>query len=141
MNELGGLDELSAAGRATWARRVEECIAEVLTDLGLDSPHRFVLAAPDERTRHRTAVDWPGLPLRRVECLTRHQALALLDWTPSGGEGRIRRLQEEYVGWRVVRDDVGIRRAELTTELSDYRRQERGRAAKNSSEIHRPVLL
>lgn len=52
--------------------------------------------------------------------MTRHPALALLDWTPSGGEGRIRRLQEEYVEWRVVRDDVGIRRVELTTELSDY---------------------
>jgi len=120
MNEPGGLDELSAAGRAAWTRRVEECIVEVLTDLGLDSPHRFVLAAPDTRTRHRTAVDWPGLPLRPVECLTRHQALALLDWTPSGGEGRIRRLQEEYVEWLVVSDDVGIRRVELTTELSDY---------------------
>lgn len=120
MNEPGGLDELSAAGRAAWTRRVEECIAKVLTDLGLDSPHRFVLAAPDERIRRRTAIDWPGLPLRPVECLTRYQTLALLDWTPSRGEGRIRRLQEEYVEWRVVRDDVGIRRVELTTELSDY---------------------
>jgi hypothetical protein len=64
-----------------------------------------------------------------------------LDWTPSGEEGRIRRLQEEYVEWRVVRDDVGIRRVKLTTELSDYSRQERGRAAKNSSAIHRSVLL
>jgi hypothetical protein len=53
-----------------------------------------------------------------------------LDWTPSGEEGRIRRLQEEYVEWRVVRDDVGIRRVELTTELSDYWRQEKRRAAK-----------
>lgn len=120
MNEPGGLDELSAAGRAAWTCRVEECIAEVLTDFGLDSPHRFVLAAPDERTRRRTAIDWPGLPLRPVECLTRHQALALLDWTPSRGEGRIRQHQEEYAEWRVVRDDMDIRRVELTTELSDY---------------------
>jgi hypothetical protein len=43
-----------------------------------------------------------------------------LDWTPSGGEGGIRRLQEEYVEWRVVPNDVGIRQVELTTELSDY---------------------
>jgi len=120
MNEPGGLDELGDAGRAAWTRRVEDGIAEVMTDLGLDSPHRFVLSAPDERTRRRTAIDWPGLPLRPVECLTRHQALALLDWTPSGSEGHIRRLQEEYVEWRVVRDDVGIRRVEFTTELSDY---------------------
>jgi hypothetical protein len=97
VNEPGGLDELNSAGRAAWTRRVEECVAEVLTDLGLDSPHRLVLAAPDSRTRHRTAVDWPGLPLRPVECLTRHQALVLLDWTPSGGEGGIRSRQEEYV--------------------------------------------
>jgi hypothetical protein len=70
MNELGGLDELSAAGRAAWTCRVEECIAEVLTDLGLDSPHRFVLAALDTRTRHRRAIGCPELPLRHVECLT-----------------------------------------------------------------------
>jgi hypothetical protein len=87
-NELGGLDDLGATGRAAWTRRVEECIAEVLTDLGLDVSHRFVLAAPDGRTRHRTAVDWPGLPLRPVECVTRQQALALLDAVR--GEGRRR---------------------------------------------------
>jgi hypothetical protein len=55
-------------------------------------PHRFVLAAPDERTRRRTAIEWLGLPLRPVECLTRHQTLALLDWTPSGGEERPKNL-------------------------------------------------
>jgi hypothetical protein len=55
--------------------------------------------------------------------------------------GRIRRLQEEYVEWRFMRDDMRIRRVELTTELSDYWRQEKGRAAIYSSEIHRPVLL
>jgi hypothetical protein len=57
VNEPGGLDDLGATGRAAWTRRVEECIAEVLSDLGLDSPHRFVLAAPDTRTRHTTAVE------------------------------------------------------------------------------------
>jgi hypothetical protein len=36
MNEPGGLDELSAAGRAAWTGRVEECIGEVLSDLALD---------------------------------------------------------------------------------------------------------
>jgi hypothetical protein len=64
MYEPCGLDKLSAAGGAAWTRRIGECIAEVLTDLVLDSPHRFVLAAPDERTRHRTAVDWPEFTLR-----------------------------------------------------------------------------
>ena len=97
MNEPGGLDDLGAAGRAAWTGRVEECVAEVLSDLALDSPHRFVLAATDARTRHRTAVDWPGLPLRPVECLTRHQALALLDWTPSEGEGRIRLISNTFL--------------------------------------------
>ena len=82
-----GLDELGAAGRVAWAHRIEECIGEVLSNLALDSPHRFVLAAPDERTRHRTSFDWPGLSQRPVECLMRCQALALLDGTPSGAKG------------------------------------------------------
>jgi len=31
MNEPGGLDDLGAAGRAAWTRRVEESVREVLT--------------------------------------------------------------------------------------------------------------
>jgi hypothetical protein len=117
MNGPGGLDDLGAAGRAAWTWRVEERVAEVLSDLGLDSPHRFVLAAPDERTRHRTAVDWPGLPLRS------------------------RRMSDATPGPRAVGPDALRGRRAQTTELSDYRRQEKGGTAKNSSEIHRLVLL
>jgi hypothetical protein len=52
-----------------------------------------------------------------VACLTRADALALLDWHGPPGP---RALQEEYVEWRVVRSRKAIRRIELTTELADY---------------------
>ncbi len=81
-------------------------------------PNRFVLAVPDERTPHTTVIDWIGLPVRVTECVGRDQGLALLDLLLPGA--RTRRLQEEYIEWRVVRDAHGIRRVELTTELSDY---------------------
>lgn len=118
MNPPGGLDDLGADGREAWAKRVETCTAEAARAFKIAPPNRFALAAPDERTPHRTAVDWPGLPLRPVECLTRARALDLLDRAvPRVG---IRPLQEEYIEWRVVRDERGIRRVELTTELADY---------------------
>lgn len=114
----GGLDDLGAEGREAWARRVEDLTAEMLRWFKIDPPNRFVLAAPDERTPHRTALDWPGLPLRPVECLTRGRALDLLDRAvPRVG---IRPLQEEYIEWRTVRDERGIRRVEFTTEFPDY---------------------
>ena len=75
--------------------------------------HPFLLPAPDARTRELTGPDWTGLPTRVQSCLGRAAALAVLD-----GE---RGLQEEYVEWRVVRDDDGrLRRVELTTELRDH---------------------
>lgn len=118
MKPPGGLEELGAAGRDAWAERVETRTAEMIQRFEIDPPNRFVLAAPDDRTLHRTAVDWPGLPLRPVECLTRERALELLDRSmPRLG---IRPLQEEYIEWRVVGDDDGIRRVELTTEMGDY---------------------
>lgn len=77
-------------------------------------PNPCVLTMPDERTPHSTAVDWVGLPARVVECATRSRALDLLD--SAGG----RALQEEYVEWRTVRDGVGVRRVEITTEMGEY---------------------
>lgn len=115
----GGLDELSAAGRELWTQRVADSVRDAIVLLGVDPPTRFVLSEPDERTTHRTSVDWPGLPLRPIECVGRNDALALLDWIPTG-RGRIKSLQEEYVEWRVVHDGQRICRVELTTELADY---------------------
>jgi hypothetical protein len=77
----------------------------------------FLRAAPSAETPWRTAPDWPGFPARVAGCLTRREALALLDWHGAAGP---RALQEEYVEWRVVRDGEAIRRVELTTELGDY---------------------
>ena len=75
--------------------------------------HPFLLPAADRRTPLVTGPDWTGLPVRVVGCLTRARALGLLDAE--------RRLQEEYLEWRTVRDRGGaIRRVELTTELRDY---------------------
>ena len=119
MNPPGSLDELGDGGREAWVRRVEARTADAIRQFDIDPPNRFVIAAPDDRTPHRTSVDWPGLPLRPVGCLTRERALQYMDL--SGPGVGIRPWQEEYIEWRVVRaDNDGIRRVELTTELADY---------------------
>lgn len=108
MDEPGGLRDLGANGRAAWDEAVARCMRSAI---GADHPH--LLRAPDRRTPHVVGPDWTGLPVRIAGCLGRACALAVLD-----GE---RRLQEEYVEWRTVRDPGGaIRRVELTTELRDY---------------------
>lgn len=117
MREPGGLQELDEFGLSAWQRRLEACFNEVKAAFG---PTNFVVDHPDDRTLRATAIDWVGLPARVAECLTRARALELSDGNPSDpGEGP-RSLQEEYIEWRVVRDRQGIRRVELTTELSDY---------------------
>ena len=118
MKPPGGLDELVVAGTRAWARRVEARRAEAVREFEIDPLNRLVLGAPDERTPHRIVIDWPGLPKRPVECLTRQRALELLD--RSAPQFGLRPLQEEYLEWRVVSDGAGIRRVELTTELGDY---------------------
>jgi hypothetical protein len=105
MDEPGGLRDLDDSGRAAWAEAVEACMPA--------GRHPFLLGAADRRTPEVTGPDWTGLPTRVVACLTRERALGLLDAE--------RRLQEEYLEWRTVRDRGGaIRRVELTTELRDY---------------------
>ena len=103
----GRLDELGGAGLAAWKDTLRRCFEETVP-----RAHRFLLPAPDARTPHRTGPDWIGLPLRVVGCLGRARAMRMLD--------RDRRLHEEYIEWRVVRDGGVIRRVELTTELRDY---------------------
>ncbi len=105
MDEPGGLRDLDDSGRAAWAEAVAGCMPA--------GRHPFLLPAADGRTTELTGPDWTGLPTRVVACLTRERALGLLDAE--------RRLQEEYLEWRTVRDRGGaIRRVELTTELRDY---------------------
>jgi hypothetical protein len=118
VQEPGGLDALDDAGLAAWNEATEHIFARVTSD---SDEHPYLLPVPDDRTREVTGPDWTGLPPRVVNCLTRRGALALLDWSARcGAEGR-RRLQEEYIEWRVVRDEHGvIERIELTTELRDY---------------------
>lgn len=67
-------------------------------------------------------MDWNGFPVRVAACLSSHeQACELVDWRGPDDEPCPRRLHEEYLEWRVVRDrDGAIRRVELTSELPDY---------------------
>jgi len=106
----GLLADLGPEAAAEWSRRVTEALQAAA---GSD----FLRAAAGAETPGLTATDWTGFPARVAECLTRGEALPLLDWDGPDGP---RALQEEYVEWRVVRDGDAIRRVELTTELSDY---------------------
>jgi hypothetical protein len=109
MDEPGGLRDLDDAGRAAWTEVVTSCMRAAVPAAG----HPLLLPVADWRTPFPTGPDWTGLPARVVGCLTRARALGLLDAE--------RRLQEEYVEWRTVRDRGGaIRRVELTTELRDH---------------------
>jgi hypothetical protein len=108
MEEPGGLRDLGAAGKAAW----DEAVARYVRS-AVRADHPYLLRAPDRHTPHVTGPDWTGLPVRVVGCLGRARALEVLD--------EERRLQEEYLEWRTVREPGGaIRRVELTTELRDY---------------------
>ena len=110
MRPPGLLADLGRAGARAWSRRVAARLEVLLQGAG---PNPFLRAAPDAETAGLASADWTGLPSRVVGCLRRARALELLD-----GE---RRLQEEYLEWRTVRDRGGaITRVELTTELRDY---------------------
>ncbi len=114
MREPGGLEALDARGRGAWRDRVVSAFARA-------TPSRLVLDRPDERLSETALIDWPGVPLRPVDCLGRRPAHALLDWSGRRGDEGRRRLQEEYLEWRVVRARDGrILRVELTTELPEY---------------------
>lgn len=122
MHEPGHLRELNDSGRASWCARIARCLAAACQIYG-KSPN--LTLEGNEHTTELTGVDWTGFPVRVAACSSsRHQALRLLDWTgASGDEGR-RRLQEEYLEWRVVRDEAGaLCRLEFTTELADYWRE------------------
>lgn len=110
MQPPGLLAELGPEGAAAWSRRVAGAMRAA-------AESDFLRATGGDETPGLTATDWTGFPARVAECLTRGEALPLLDWACPK---KPRALQEEYVEWRVVRDGEAIRRVELTTELSDY---------------------
>jgi hypothetical protein len=114
VREPGGLDELGDAGLRAWGERVAGAFAAI-------SPGRFLVAGSDDRLTETAVIDWPGVPVRPVGCLGRRDAYALLDWHGDRGDEGRRRLQEEYLEWRVVCDGSDrVERVELTTELSAY---------------------
>ncbi len=109
----GGLTELGEDAGA-WDARVADKVARAGAPLALTAAGR------GNATELRVP-DWPAVPARIRACLGRQRADRLMDTTTeSGGDLGRTMLQEEYAEWRVVRDDRGPVRFELTTELSDY---------------------
>jgi hypothetical protein len=115
----GFVDDVNAEAQQVWDQRVGSCIEAVARRLPAP-PKPYVTHPVTDSLPHRTAIDWTGFPSRPAECLTRARAMKLVDWTSDRGPGRVRRFQEEYIEWRVVRDEVGIARIEFTTELAEY---------------------
>jgi hypothetical protein len=109
----GGLREWDGAER-DWSERV----ALVAGRIGL--PQQLAIADASNATELRMP-DWPAVPARIRACLGRERADRLLDArdTSNVGTGRVA-FQEEYAEWRLVMDDGGPVRFELTTELADY---------------------
>lgn len=117
MRAPGDLGELEADGAEAWNRAVA-AVAEGLVKGGLWSPH---LTEDTALTPELRAPDWPAFPARIEACLDWQRAFELLDWRPDG-EGDVGRIrhQEEYLEWRVIREDGKPRRIEMTTELREY---------------------
>lgn len=112
MSAPGGLTELGEHALG-WDERVAEVV------LSLDPPANLTEADRAGATELRV-LDWPAVPVRARACLGVERADRLCDArVPSGVTGRAL-LQEEYAEWRVVHDEDGPTRFELTTELADY---------------------
>lgn len=108
----GGLTELEEA-LEHWDAHVADVTAS------LNPPPSLTQATAANATELRVA-DWPAVPVRARSCLGGGRADRLCDvHAPSGETGRML-LQEEYAEWRVLRDEDGPTRFELTTELGDY---------------------
>jgi hypothetical protein len=118
MHEPGGVHDLDEDGRAAWSAVVDGCVRGALELCGPDSH----LSSADSREASDVSIaEWIGLPSRVVACIGRHHALELLDWRGDAWDSGRQFLQEEYLEWRVVRDDRGgVRRVEFTTEFADY---------------------
>lgn len=103
------------AAAAEWASRISGWFP------GLGTPaSRRLLSSPTASPPGRLTCEWPGLPARVVRCLGREQAFEVLDVKIGGVDEGRRRLQDEYVEWRTVRDEAGqLIRVEFTTELPE----------------------
>lgn len=109
------LDALGPDGRAAWRAKVERIASNAIRDRA-DTQ----LSLADDLS-HVVMTDWQGLPLRVVACAGRGCALELLDRPGRHGDDGRRRMQEEYLEWRTIRDEAGvIVRVELTTEFGAY---------------------
>lgn len=112
------MTELSESALADWNSRIELSLRRIAS---IHEASASFVTRTDSRTNEVTAPDWGAFPIRVARCLSRRRALEVLDWhTEQGDEGR-RRLQEEYLEWRIIRDERGrITRIEMTTELPEY---------------------
>lgn len=112
MGAPGGLTELGeAVGR--WDNHVAGLKA------ALKPPRNLTRANRTNATELRVP-DWPAVPVRARACLGEARANRLCDARAHSGETGRRLFQEEYAEWRVLRDEDGPTRFELTTELGDY---------------------
>lgn len=113
MTAPGGLSELGNA-RGAWEARVADVIQAA------KPPVHLTAANPANATELRVP-DWPAVPARIRACLGRERADQLFDQRVDGvADAGRRQFQEEYAEWRLVCDEHGSIRFELTTELSDY---------------------
>jgi hypothetical protein len=117
----GRLDELGSQGREAWDAQSAAALQTAVDDLAKDGKRPDSLTADPARTAELRIPDWPAFPARIGACLGAERALALLDWRPpeEGDLGRIRH-QEEYLEWRLAREDQRVRRIEMTTEFPEY---------------------
>lgn len=108
----GGLIELGEElGR--WDAHVAKLTAS------LEPPPNLTRADLTNATELRVP-DWPAVPIRARACLGEARADRLCDARAHSGETGRRLFQEEYAEWRVLSDEDGPTRFELTTELGDY---------------------
>lgn len=108
----GGLTELGEE-LGSWDARVAEVTASVKPPPSLTQANRT------NATELRVP-DWPAVPVRARACLGGGLADQRCDAHLSSGETGRLFFQEEYAEWRVLRDEAGPTRFELTTELGDY---------------------
>lgn len=111
------LSELPAAASAELQARMD---AFLTAGPRLRFPRTLFRWPTEADATQGTTVDWIAFPERVGACLGRGRTLELLDVEDrSVGDGG-RRLQEEYLEWRVVRSERGIERVEFTAETADY---------------------
>jgi hypothetical protein len=108
----GGLTELGDR-LSSW----DELVGEVVKKQG--SP-RVIADANASNAKELRVPDWQAAPARVRACLGLGRADRLCDARGSSGKTGRQLFQEEYAEWRLIRDEDGPLRFELTTELAAY---------------------